>query len=94
MRIVEAGLAQEVRKTDNGDGTYTIHATNKGNGFWYSDDDAILGRFVGAFSYTVVYDDNDTPSDFTDDVKIPPPTIVRNVGNKDDDCAIVVGTIG
>jgi len=91
---VGAGLLQEVRKTDNGDGTYTIHVTNKGNAFWYSDDGEILGRFTGAFSYTIVYDDNGTPSDFTDDVKIPPPTIVRNVGNKDDDCAIVVGAIG
>lgn len=45
-------------------------------------------------SYTIVYDYNDTPSDRTDDVKIGRPTIVRDVGNKDDVCEIVVGAIG
>ena len=91
---VVSGSWQDVRITDNGDGTYTIHETNKGHGAFYSDDGELLARYAGAFSYTISFDDNGTPSDPSDDIKLPPPTIVRDVGLKPDDCAVIVAAIG
>ena len=93
VTLVNFGASKDVRKTDNGDGTFTIHVTNKSHGVLYSDEGEVLDRSAGVFSYTVVYNYNGTPSDPTDDFKVGRPTIVRDEGNKADFCAIVVPAI-
>ena len=94
VTLVNSGASQDVQLTDNGDGTFTRHVTNKSHGLLYSDDGEILARSAGVFSYTVVYSYNGTPSDPSDDFKVGRPTIVRDEGKKGDFCAVVVGAIG
>ncbi|KRC91056.1 hypothetical protein ASE25_22040 [Terrabacter sp. Root85] len=89
-----AGDSQDIRLIDNGDGTFTRYVINKGHGVLYSDNGDVLARDAGAFSYNVVYSFNGTPSDPSDDFKLPPPFNFKQVGNNYDFCAVVVGAIG
>ncbi|TQM65069.1 hypothetical protein [Humibacillus xanthopallidus] len=92
--VHEGGSLQDIRLIDNGDGTFTRYVTNKGHSVLYSDDGDVLERQAGVFSYSVVYNYNETPSDPSDDFKVGRPTILKQEGNNYDFCAVVVGAIG
>lgn len=94
VTLLKAGDSQDIRLIDNGDGTFTRYVTNKGHGVLYSDSGEVLARDAGVFSYSVVYSYAGTPSDPSDDFKVGRPTILKEVGNSYDFCAVVVGAIG
>jgi hypothetical protein len=87
-------LSQDIRLVDNGDGTFTRYVSNKGHHVLYSDDGVVLARTAGIFSYNVVYNYADTPSDPSDDFKVGRPFNFKDEGLKIDYCAVIVVAIG
>ena len=77
-----AGITQDVRLIDNGDGTFTRHVSNKGHHVLYSDDGVVLARSAGIFGYNVVYNYAGTPSDPSDDFKVGRPFNFKETGLK------------
>jgi hypothetical protein len=90
VTFVTKSTAQDLKVTDNGDGTLTILVLQKGNAVLYADGKAI-GRDTGQVRFEILIDDGDTPSDPFDDEFIAELGVVKEpTGLNGDFCATVV----
>ena len=85
-------LSQDVRLTDNGDGTYTILSQVPGPERWYGPDGEILYTSGGTFRFEVTLDAAGTPSDPSDDAFISE-VLVSEHGGRDQEAPDVCESV-
>jgi hypothetical protein len=90
--VAGAGRGGAKSITDNGDGTLTVLVSSTVNNVFVSDGQ-VLGRNTGIFRYELRYDHGGTPADPTDDVFLGF-QVVKDTGQKDTACSLVVQAIG
>ena len=61
---------QDLRITDNGDGTVTIVSQGKGQSSWYDKDGNFVLKDAGVFRFSVGIDLHGTPDDPEDDTEV------------------------
>jgi hypothetical protein len=83
LTIVWNAHDQDLRVTDNGDGTGTVLWQESGNVNYFGPDGKFVSNAPGAFRVESLIDFNGTPGDPSDDTVISE-TLVRNVGHAPD----------
>ena len=91
---VERVLDEDLRVTDNGDGTLTVLVLATGNSTVYDESGKAIARNPGQIRYEILIDHGGTPTDYTDDKFLENLGLVKeSTGRTDDFCAAVVPAI-
>ena len=84
-------IQNDLRVTDNADGTLTILVLSTGNGVVYGEDGKAIARNPGQVRFEILVDHNGTPADPSDDEFLADLGEVKgSTGRTDDFCAAVV----
>jgi hypothetical protein len=87
---VETAMGNDLRVTDNGDGTLTILDLATGNLVTYGPDGTAIARNPGQVRFEVLVDHSGTPTDPSDDEFLDFRLVKESTGRTDDFCAAVV----
>ncbi len=89
----EVSRGNELRVTDNGDGTITILYLQTGFFMAYGPDGRIIGKDTGQSRFETVIDDNGTPEFPDDDTVISEELVFGSTGTNDDFCEVALGAL-
>lgn len=91
VTAVTTSLNQDMKVTDNGDGTLTILAKGTGNEVFYGPDGDVIARNPGQTRVEILIDHGGTPEDPFDDEFLGVVGVVKgSTGRTDDICAAMV----
>ncbi len=83
----------ELRVTDNGDGTITVLSFGTGFSMMYGPDGRIIGKNTGQSRFETVIDDNGTPANVDDDTLISDELVLGSTGTNDDFCEVALSAL-
>ena len=90
---VERILSKDLKISKVGD-IVTIVQLATGYGTTYGPDGQVIARNPGQVRFRIVFDDNGTPADDSDDTEISFDQVKGSTGRSDDFCAAVLAAIG
>jgi hypothetical protein len=90
---VQRVLVKDLKITKVGN-IVTIIQLATGFGTTYGPDGSVIARNPGQSRFRIVFDDNGTPADDSDDIDISFDRVKGSTGRTDDFCAAVVAAIG
>jgi hypothetical protein len=90
VTLVNAAHNKDLKLTDNGDGTLTAVNFGTGNTVLYGPDGKAIARNPGQSRFELLFDQNGTPTDLSDDELISMELVKGSTGRSDDICAAAV----
>ena len=93
-RVTVANVFNDLKVTDNGDGTLTIIILATGNATLYGPDGEAIARNPGQVRFRLVVDHGGTPTDPSDDEEIDFEQIKGSTGRSDDFCEAELALFG